>query len=1525
MGHDTSYGDAGRDARPSKERDRRVADAASNNPPDGAFAQRAKAWSAVAFGFLAVLALALWLFSAYQAKRKIDLQQQFARSAARLSKQVELRYENDRQIIDNVTRVLASAQALATDQRRDLLNMARGAVETKEQWTKAALVRVHAANYLSRMVGLTQTANPDLKPESKLTQATTAASAWLAAANGALLSARAVPATQLRDAEYAVATKASTAGALQVEATDKASELDAATHDNSDAKKGALTDRVLRLDAARADLAQVEKGRSIVQATIVALQRSEQRAYKAEWQARQKALDTWHDWLALPDSKAVVRPDSTPEDWQLEYAFQDVEKNLASDLEADLVVANPLSTSDPVTNGREEARTFRARLKGVVLPSYRESLDDCPSNVGLRALSLCAARKISDLSAGTAAGVEVVECPLATDATNATKPASNLPSVSGDGQYLLLPGADADRAPLRICGRVRIDQLLAARSQQQSLVQHPQFAPFDAVALLRADGTALYVPDADSNVRLSSLTLEKGKLTTSSMVEKIALGGGEYRAFIQPVKIAIDAGGALANIVVAGFIPESTLTKQSMEIELSSYLWVVLLLGVGVLSLPLGKLWLLGENARFTNFDVTLLATSALLIILLSVVLLEGFVAHNRLWFRAGEQTKEVAESITKKLSTKMDHLGKGLDAFANADPTKALTKKLTTLTESSAQYSLSNECELYHAKSVDNVLFTDDFNRWSVCEFPRFDIKVDGGWNVAFLANSLGYQQAKFVPSDHASAPLSIASRGYFRDALRESEGCIDPGCVARGAAEVVRSAASGDLVLIAAKHVLVNGTQTGVAGIETSLDEFRGLVLPLGFRAAVIDRDGTVMLHSEDDNAHGQSLFADLDDPTSLRAALATQTPSLVEVRYLGVPSRAYVQPLPLRGLGWSVLVFAPFNIVDVATTDMVLTTLLGFGGLLALVVILACVWLLLVRIGWICGIGTPPVAEERKAISFRPRGSYSEAYAAAGVWMLRWSTMLCAVAWLSEGWVPTTLLLAGNAFVAGWALLRVPGFGLIMPAGLGRFIDRTYARIAARRRGNQDWRTNTALSYTLCCIGLAAVFVVTPSTIAFAGSYDLVVETLVRAEQSHIVGEVGRHPDLLLPPKAACVKPTTNAAAFTSVIPSHDSYCPKDTAPAPTGLWCSLWPIPCLADYMPPLGCAETQTLGRLYRSILQPPEPPLAGDYDFRRSSSDLQVVWNDNKSAVSAVRLPTLRSFAFSWPRLITLVFAFAAFLTVGLATGYHSLRRLFFLELMGKQDPFWPTLLDSPGQKALVTFADPGLETALRKHGFVELPKDPSLPPPPKCVAPAFERWLLDEGLAARVALAARTQATVVLLSNADPMRRVSDASREKWASALAGYQVLAHSCPSQPPPDASVAAMTQTWLDCDPREQQVLAYLVLDGYPNPHASTKATIEHLVRRGILDCDSLTLANPEFETVIRQSVTDKRRRAWATSDTGSAWQAIRVPLSGAVVALFSAVAMSKPELGAATAVVPTLAASLPAVIKILLEMVSPKAG
>ena len=166
----------------------------------------------------------------------------------------------------------------------------------------------------------------------------------------------------------------------------------------------------------------------------------------------------------------------------------------------------------------------------------------------------------------------------------------------------------------------------------------------------------------------------------------------------------------------------------------------------------------------------------------------------------------------------------------------------------------------------------------------------------------------------------------------------------------------------------------------------------------------------------------------------------------------------------------------------------------------------------------------------------------------------------------------------------------------------------------------------------------------------------------------------------------------------------------------------------------------------------------------------------------------------------------------------------------------------------------------------------------------------------------------------------------EAWVRALAQYRVLPNACGVEPPLGSGHAIMEQAWRKCSEHERQVLSQLAIDEYVNPHANNGPVVERLVRRGILDCQTLTFANPDFAEMIRLSVTSEQRRAWEASDKNeNAWQAVRAPLLGLVVALFSAISLSKPELGAASAVVPTLAAGMPVVIQTLLQMLSPRAS
>ena len=212
----------------------------------------------------------------------------------------------------------------------------------------------------------------------------------------------------------------------------------------------------------------------------------------------------------------------------------------------------------------------------------------------------------------------------------------------------------------------------------------------------------------------------------------------------------------------------------------------------------------------------------------------------------------------------------------------------------------------------------------YELTECPQPD-----GVNLAFWANASGYEQIKEVPGPHATNPISVDRRAYFRRALAgekmgrsgdETSWCPDcSSCVE----EVVRSATSGQLVLVVARPTYAGRTEvdardgdrtrpTGVAAVEMKLRVFEEPVFPLGFQAAIVDRDGQVMIHSNNEAHQGQNIFDDIRDPSALRAAMVPGAPAGIDLFYLGVSSRARVAHL--NGVDWYVVTMARTDLVDI-----------------------------------------------------------------------------------------------------------------------------------------------------------------------------------------------------------------------------------------------------------------------------------------------------------------------------------------------------------------------------------------------------------------------------------------------------------------------------------------------------------------------------------------------------------------------------------------------------------------------------------
>jgi hypothetical protein len=291
----------------------------------------------------------------------------------------------------------------------------------------------------------------------------------------------------------------------------------------------------------------------------------------------------------------------------------------------------------------------------------------------------------------------------------------------------------------------------------------------------------------------------------------------------------------------------------------------------------------------------------------------------------------------------------------------------------------------------------------------------------------------------------------------------------------------------------------------------------------------------------------------------------------------------------------------------------------------------------------------------------------------------------------------------------------------------------------------------------------------------------------------------------------------------------------------------------------------------------------------------------------------------------------------GYLVSYRSIERLFFLHVIdrlnARKKASANDLLaqgagqtDGPPRRTLVLYPPKNLAKELRQRTSVFPAAGATAGNSSDCV------WLIDElepllrapESASVMSLLTTSKTPVIALCRVDPLRRLSAAQRAPWAAVLAGFDEIEWPMPSG---SASVDAtpnrafLETIWYDCDQNEQCVLGQLATDGYANPNEATGSTLAHLASRGLICPNTLTISNDAFAEVVRSSLSPGQMARWEAADGKSIWTAVRVPLSTGVALLLAALGISQPELAAAGVLAPTVAAGLPAMMRVIAAIVN----
>jgi hypothetical protein len=246
------------------------------------------------------------------------------------------------------------------------------------------------------------------------------------------------------------------------------------------------------------------------------------------------------------------------------------------------------------------------------------------------------------------------------------------------------------------------------------------------------------------------------------------------------------------------------------------------------------------------------------------------------------------------------------------------------------------------------------------------------------------------------------------------------------------------------------------------------------------------------------------------------------------------------------------------------------------------------------------------------------------------------------------------------------------------------------------------------------------------------------------------------------------------------------------------------------------------------------------------------------------------------------------------------------------------------GHKVLVLGPLASFASGLRSGGYIDLAATDFGSKPPEPGRRSFlelDGQLESAHLPAVVTrLASDSSATVLLLARVDPLPRLAAAARERWTRVLRGFEVKRGRVESDGTLEncgKATAIFYDRWTASTEDERRTLAQIAIDGHPSPHPAVAPVLEQLCARGLLDATTLAIVSEPFADFVRSAASQPEFDVWAETDAEETpWTLLRAPLTTGVTALLVILNSSHLEFAATGALVPTIAAALPAVLKLL---------
>jgi hypothetical protein len=417
----------------------------------------------------------------------------------------------------------------------------------------------------------------------------------------------------------------------------------------------------------------------------------------------------------------------------------------------------------------------------------------------------------------------------------------------------------------------------------------------------KVKGSLLYTssPFYPSLVHIDSLVHSRSGLFGGKVMD-MELAGEPYKLYLLGQEVGLEE-----KWVLAGAVPLKHFRTELLAIDKSLVVFILLALALLVLALPFIKLLLMNEQERLQKQDVILTSLALFVGVSLTVLLLfDTYVYFGPDALTKRTQLESLANKVAQELNEEILQAKEQLTALDDLPPKRENIIYLNNKTQ--------GKWEKPEVKDSLPVLTI----------YPDL-IRV-------LWADTTGQRLCTWTTKGENHENASVANREYFR-AINDGKGWIDSLTKEPFFLQSILSWIDGEKYAIISKKSRNHPgsltpdsiTKASVIALTTKLTSLTKPSLPLGYGFFVINQEGEVLFHKNENLNLNENLLEESGSNPSLQAALFGFTPTHFEEHYQGSLHQLFVQPLPKLPLFLVTYVdhdyqsAAKVNIVSLATS--------------------------------------------------------------------------------------------------------------------------------------------------------------------------------------------------------------------------------------------------------------------------------------------------------------------------------------------------------------------------------------------------------------------------------------------------------------------------------------------------------------------------------------------------------------------------------------------------------------------------------